>query len=212
MMKRLGNAEQYVAYIDVLGFSTLVETDFDGIVEVYDRMIKRTDIVGKLGLDVSFHVFSDAFIMASPQLTLLVDAVRVLLVKTLFNDLFVRGGVGFGRHIEKSGEGRLQVVSQALVKAVKTEKRITFPCVALDETVVTDESWWPREVPNQHRRLLYFDGIRLVNPCNWYWGQSAGMRVLQLRELHPIHAAKHDWFLRLHSAIMSDEPLVPPTS
>ena len=42
MMKRLGNAEQYVAYIDVLGFSTLVETDFDGIVEVYDRMIKRT--------------------------------------------------------------------------------------------------------------------------------------------------------------------------
>jgi hypothetical protein len=134
----------------------------------------------------------------------------MVLMQTLFNDLLVRGGVGFGRHIEKSGEGRLQVVSQALVKAVQTEKRTNFPCVALDESVVTDESWWPREVPNQHRGLLYFEGIRLVNPCNLGWGQSAGMRVVQLRELHPTHAEKHDWFLRLHSAIMDDEPLVPP--
>ena len=34
----------------------LVEADFDGIIKVYDRMIKSTDIVEKLGLDVSFHV------------------------------------------------------------------------------------------------------------------------------------------------------------
>jgi hypothetical protein len=212
MMKMLGNAEQYVAFIDVLGFSSLIDADFDGIVKVYDKMIESTAVVENLMQDVSLRVFSDAFVMASPQLPRLVGAVQGVLMQTLFNDLLVRGGVGFGRHIEKSGEGRLQVVSQALVKAVKTEKRIIYPCVALDESVVTDENWWPRDVPNQHRGLLYFDGIRLVNPCNVYWGQSARMRVLQLRELHPIHAAKHDWFLRLHSAIMSDEPLVPPMS
>lgn len=175
-------------------------------------MLKSTDLIERLGPDVSFHVFSDTFILASPQLTRLVSAVQGVLWQTLFHDLLVRGGIGFGRHIEKSGAGHLQVVSQALVKAVKTEKRTTFPCVALDESVVTGETWWPREVPNQHRSLLYFDGIQLVNPCNVYWGQSAGMHVLQLRELYPIHAEKHDWFLRLHSAIMSDEPLVPSTS
>ncbi len=102
------------------------------------------------------------------------------------------------------------MVSQALVKAVQTEKRTTFPCVALDESVVTDDSWWPRDVPNQHRALLHFDDTRLVHPCNVVWGQSAGMRVLQLRELHPIHAEQYDWFLRLHSAIMDEGPLVPP--
>jgi len=211
-MKRLGDAEQYVAFIDVLGFSSLVEADYDGIVKVYDKMIESTDIIDKLGQDVSFHVFSDAFVMASPQLPRLVGAIQGVLMQTLFNNLLVRGGVGFGRHIEKSGDGRLQVVSQALVKAVKTENRTSFPCVALDTSVVTDETWWPMDVPNQQRGLLYFDGIRLVNPCNVYWGQSAGMRVLQLREMYPIHAPKHDWFLRLHSAIMSDEPLVPPMS
>ena len=102
------------------------------------------------------------------------------------------------------------MVSQALVKAVQTEKRTTFSCVALDEIVVTDDSWWLRDVPNHHRALLHFDDIRLVNPCNVARDQSAGMRVLQLRELHPIHAEKYDWFLRLHSAIMGEEPLVPP--
>lgn len=206
----LENDEQYVAFIDVLGFSSLVQADFDGIVKVYDKMIESTAIVEKLRPDVSLRVFSDAFVMASPQLSRLVGAVQMVLMQTLFNDLLVRGGVGFGRHIEKSGEGRLQVVSQALVKAVQTEKRTIFPCVALDESVVTDESWWSRDVPNQHRGLLYFEGIRLVNPCNVAWGHSAGMRVLQLRELHSSHAEKHDWFLRLHSAIMGNEPLVPP--
>ena len=72
-MEGLGIAEQYVAFIDVLGFSSLVEADFDGIVKVYDRMIKSTDILEKLGQDVSFHVFSDTFIIASPQLTRLVS-------------------------------------------------------------------------------------------------------------------------------------------
>ncbi len=96
------NAEQYVAFIDVLGFSSLVEADFDGIVKVYDKMIESTAIIKMLRQDVSLRVFSDAFVMASPQLTRLIEAVQGGVMQTLFNDLLVRGGVGFERHIEKS--------------------------------------------------------------------------------------------------------------
>lgn len=61
---------------DVLGFSSLVEANFDGIVKVYDKMIESTAIIEKLRPGVSLRVFSDAFVMASPQLTRLVEAVQ----------------------------------------------------------------------------------------------------------------------------------------
>jgi len=199
----------YVAFIDVLGFSHLVDSDFDDIVQRYDSMINGTAIVETLRPDVSLRVFSDAFILVSSSFERIVGAVQMVLMQTLFNDFMVRGGIAYGRHIEKAGDGRLQVVSEALVKAVRTEKSIRYPCVALDESVITNASWWTPGTRNLHRPLLYFDGLRLVNPCNSMWGSSAAMRVIQLRQAHPNHSDKHDWFLRLHSAIFSDTPLVP---
>ena len=150
-------ANAYVAFVNVLGFSSFAEADFDGLVSTYDHMMKSTVIVEELFPDVSWHIVSDTFILASPELKRLVHAVQGLLTQTLFNDLIVRGGIGFGRHVENTHNVHLQVVSEALVRAARTEKQLGFPCVALDRTVVTDQSWWPSDVPNLYRRLLYFE-------------------------------------------------------
>src|SRR5438445_3071970 len=145
--------EAYVAFVDVLGFSRQVESNFELVVQVYDEMLRSTELVERLRPDVSFHVFSDTFILSSPNLGRLVGAVQGLLMQTLFHDCLVRGGIGFGRHIEKAEAGRLLVVSQALVRAVHTEKRISFPCVTLDPAIVIENDWWPVDKPNLYRGL-----------------------------------------------------------
>jgi hypothetical protein len=130
-------------------------------------------------------------------------------MQTLFHDYLVRGGIGYGKHIEVSDKGNLYVVSQALVQAVEVEKIIKYPCVALHESVQVPADCWISEIENLYRGLLYFDGIRLVNPFNMAWGESAAIRVNMMLDECPEHRPKYEWFLKLFNAVMSDKPLIP---
>jgi hypothetical protein len=51
--------------------------------------------------------------------------------------------------------------------------------------------------------------MTIVNPFNRYWGQSAGVRVMDLRRGHPEHSQKYDWFLSLYDDVSRNEILIP---
>jgi hypothetical protein len=87
-------------------------------------------------------------------------------------------------------------VSAGISKAAALEKKIKWPCVALHPDLeIPDYAW-----ADDRRYLLYFDGLRIVNPFNVAWYKSAGGRVRRMKKEHPAHAAKYDWFLRLFEA------------
>jgi len=103
----------------------------------------------------------------------------------------------------------LYVVSEALVKAVEIEKSVKYPCVSFHPEIQIPDGWWKRDFHPIDRGVLYFDGIKLVNPFNRYWFQSAMTRVAMAASEQPEHKAKHDWFLRLYEAVANGDPLVP---
>jgi hypothetical protein len=202
--------DTYVAVIDVLGFSNIVESEFDRVLEAYESTLDVVKSLSQFRPDVKVSVFSDAIILRSPSFDRLIGAVQMFLWQALFNDLMVRGGIGFGRHDEREKEGQLQIVSQALVRAARIEKHVKHPCVAVDPAIALGGEYWPVGVPNLYRGLVYFDGLRVVNPCNMMWGTSAMTRASQLRDKYPEHAEKWDWFLRLCGAILERRPMIPP--
>src|SRR3989337_3264109 len=139
----------------------------------------------------------------------MIGVIQGLHMLTLGHDCLVRGGIGFGKHIEVHQSNNFLVVSQALVQAVEVEKKIKHPCVALHNSIEVPQDWWNADIPPERRGLMYFEGIRLISPFNIGWGQSAMTRVAQLSVQYPEYNDKYDWFLRLYEAWYSGDPLVP---
>jgi hypothetical protein len=200
----------YVAFVDILGFSSQVRDDFSTVLKIYEDVLNSAQVLHKIRDNVTLRIFSDAFLLTSAQLGPLIGVVQGLNMQTMFNDCMVRGGIGFGDHIEVSDDGNLYVVSKALVQAVDVEKSVSRPCVALHDSIPVPLYYWNPYMNPLERGVLYFDGLRIVNPFNMYWCQSASVRVAQLMERFPTHRAKHEWFLRLYEAVTSGDPLVPP--
>ena len=199
----------YVAFIDVLGFSHRIEHDFTGTLEAYRQLLHGIAFLDPPST-VSLRIYSDALLVSSSDLLPLVKAIHALNMLTLVGDCLVRGGIGYGLHAEQQSGTNTFVVSQALSRAVETEKRIRRPCVALHDSVSIPEFFWLGDADTFLRPLLFFDGIALVNPFNIMWGVSAGHRVEMMREQYPEHREKYDWFLRLYDAVRNREVLVPP--
>lgn len=201
--------ERFVAFVDILGFGAAVLRDFDSAVSIYRDILSRWRWQYKFQPDVPMRIYSDALLLTSGSLGGLVGAIRTLNMLTLMGDCMIRGGIGYGKHIELSEGTNVYVVSEALTEAAKIEKTVRHPCVALSDRIEVPRSWWHPGARNLDRVLLYFDGLVIVNPLSLFWGQSAQMRAAQLAVAHPQHREKYEWFLKLTEAIFSSEQLVP---
>jgi len=204
--------EQYVGYIDILGWSRYVKTDFKNAVKIYDSILEPCDLILKkdLGKSTSIRIFSDAILLVSENLDPILRLANSLQFIVLLQDCLLRGGIARGKHIEFSDQAQLYVVSEPLVRAAELEKEVKKPCIVLDSAALPpiplDKL---KEIPPILRQLLFFEGIWIVNPFNVMWGTSAEMRVTQLKERYPQYSDKYDWFLRLYNAVKSGAPLVP---
>ncbi len=172
----------YVAFVDILGFGRQVLQNFDDTLKIYEDVLNSAAILKDFRKDVNIRIYSDAFLLTSKKLGSLIGVVQGLYMQTLFHDCLVRGGIGFGKHIEIHNEQDSYTVSQALVQALEVEKRIKYPCVALHDSIKVPQEWWNPEIHPVNRGLSFFEGIRLVTPFNIAWGQSAMTRVVQLAE------------------------------
>lgn len=134
----------------------------------------------------------------------MIVSIRTLLFILMMNNCLTRGGIAYGEHAEGEKAGTKFIVSAAISRAVKLEKEVKWPCVALHPDLqIPDEAWAQRA-----RTLLYFDGLRIVNPFSIGLYKSAGGRVRNMKKEHPEHSAKYDWFLRLLEA-HAKERLIP---
>lgn len=201
---------RHAAFVDVLGFSAKVMDDFDGTVALYCELLGHWQIHRKVYEQVELTIYSDSLLLVSDELAPLLQAITSLHMLTMGLSCMLRGGVASGRHVSSCSGSDTYVVSEPLTRAALMERTVINPCVALDESVEVPERWWPVNVPNVHRPILWFEGRRIVNPFHRYWYRSAEIRATELRNRYPSYSAKYDWFLRLYTAVGSNEPLIPP--
>jgi hypothetical protein len=202
---------RFVGYLDILGFSSKVISDFSSTLALYDQIISLMDVVRNVNLpDLTIRVLSDSILLVSPKPTSVLYAANAVHQGALLCDCLVRGGIAAGNHTEVSKDGNLFMVSEPLVLAAKIEQTISFPCVALHPNA-SPSMELAREiaVPNLQRVLLFYQGWWIVNPFSIMWGYSAASRVLALKEKYPQSSGKYDWFLGLYQAVMDDKPLIP---
>jgi hypothetical protein len=128
---------------------------------------------------------------------------------TLLEHCLVRGGIGYGRHVDVQDGDNRYLVSQALVNAFLVEKTVRWPCVALDRSIaIAPKHWCPRTEPIR-RSVVHYQGLNLVCPLNLFWGSTALDRVERMKERNPEHSDKFDWFLMFAEQILMGTELVP---
>ncbi|TMQ57071.1 MAG: hypothetical protein E6K76_11605 [Candidatus Eisenbacteria bacterium] len=202
---------RYVAFLDILGWSSHVLSDFESARGTYDSMLEffRLGTDSFAGVD-AVRIVSDSILVVAPKPWPLLRAVNVLHHATLINDCLLRGGIAFGRHAELGQLPESRIVSEPLIVAARLEKTIRHPCVAIDSSALPEVDCKELLAADVFLRpLLFYEGRWIVKPFNIMWGFSAATRVTQLREKYPEHTPKYDWFLRLYEAVKSRQPLVP---
>jgi hypothetical protein len=202
--------KQYVAYCDVLGFSAAVISDFEATIWVYREFmedVRKWPFPPKARVSV----YSDSILVVGSELPPVLHTVNALCWATLRHKWLIRGGVAYGRYWEETENGNVFVVSDALVRAAAIERTVKVPAVALgDDISLGIEAWVPRFEHGIFKApLLFYEGRTIVNPFGHYWFNSATIHVAALRETHPMHKDKYDWFLALANAVARDEILVP---
>jgi hypothetical protein len=200
---------RYVAFCDILGFSGQLLTNFEKVLEAYTNFAETLSPFAVAEVNVT--MYSDAILITGVALPKVLVAVQNLWFLALSRDLMIRGGIAKGRYWEQRRDAHLLVVSDALVRAVKLEREVRVPAVVLaDDIEIPDAYWQQRFVHGPiYTALLHFRDRNIVNPFNPLWFTSAGVRARNLMEESPVHKDKYLWFLALHQAVASDQPLIP---
>ena len=197
--------DRYVAFVDILGFGRRTLDDFDQIVGAYQQLALMYLDVPDPTRSVDVRLLSDAFILSAPSFEELLSAVQPLHTFALQSGCMIRGGIGFGRHLEAQTDRNYVVVSEALVRAVETERTISHPCVAIHPSVAAADAFVTTDP--FCGGLLEYEGTVFVSPFNIMWGRTARNCARALKHRYPDFRAKYDWFLNVCERYLPpDEP------
>lgn len=127
-----------VAFIDVLGFSSFVESDARSIEPA--RLLALRELLagvkdGAAALDV--RAFSDSITISAPleskAIAQLLKTVLNLQIRFVSGGVLVRGGIAFGKHY---GDETL-IYSEALIRAYELERdKARFPRILIDKNLL----------------------------------------------------------------------------
>jgi hypothetical protein len=206
----------YLAFLDVLGFGGLVLRDWEGARSTYERLIQATEeAAGGKHLNTSVQMISDSIIVKGPELWDVVQNTRFFLQGAVRSRCLIRGAIAAGKHLEYGSGENLQVISEALVRAVALEKVAEHPRVIIDlESVSEQDAWYattPPGMSNVNRMILWKSGYWCVNPFSLVWFRSAVEIVAEMREqnLGTRHQPKYDWFLHFAQDVAVGAPMLP---
>ena len=132
--------DKYVAFLDVMGFSNLVNSGRIEPLESYFEKIN--EVLGKLKRDkanIQCFMISDSIILIAPddlsELRQLFSAIRRIHINLLWRKILVRGAVSFGQ-IYYNPDKNI-IVGKAFIKAYNLEKDMAiFPRVIVDPIIV----------------------------------------------------------------------------
>jgi hypothetical protein len=120
---------------------------------------------------VAWRMISDSIILTSTVPYALLHRASLLQYLSFFNDAWIRGGVGYGLHLEHTENVGLFIVSQALSQAANAEKTASYPRVVLSKDVLEEiqilmrSAKHPFASPWRQLLLQREDGHWCVNPC-----------------------------------------------
>lgn len=132
-------AQKFVAFIDVLGFSNLVNRGNVANLESYfekitEELKKIKDDKGK----IDYLLISDSIILITPDsltgLKDMIHAVRRIQSALLWRKILLRGAVSFGEVY--FSEERNIIVGKGYIKAYLLEKEAKFPRVMIDPEII----------------------------------------------------------------------------
>jgi hypothetical protein len=133
----------YVAFLDILGFSDMVEKDCSGP-SAAAVFLPKLHTVHKMALaharkfvGAKVTQFSDSIILALPynpaEFSAVVDRVAILQQALLQDGILSRGGLSYGKHYSDEEF----IFSDALIRAYKIERdRALFPRVVVDDDLL----------------------------------------------------------------------------
>jgi len=209
----------YLAFLDVLGFGSLVLRDWARARSQYEELIRATnEAAGGVRLNTTVQMISDSIIVKGSELKEVVLNTRYFLQGAVRSRCLIRGAISAGRHVEFSSSGHFQVVSEALSKAATLEKVAEHPRIIIDSESIPDQDGWYETVPrgrsNVTRMMLWRDGYWCVNPFNLAWFRSPVEIVTEMRQEHlgSKHQPKYDWFLRFAQDVAVGAPMLPACS
>jgi hypothetical protein len=138
----VGNSLDYglVAFIDVLGFSSMVEGDSKDktpkylpiFLEVFEEITESA-----AGSECEVKMFSDSIIveteLAPSKVAALIEVSRSMQELFLKRNILVRGGIAFGKHFSNERV----TFSQALINAYHLESKVAkFPRIVISDDVL----------------------------------------------------------------------------
>jgi hypothetical protein len=142
-------ADKYiVAFVDVLGFSSMIQDDPKGetFIPLVERAIQDalvfTNVIRKFGnaTNLEYRIFSDNICFWMPARYHALSCAVMLSVLAEFqlalvcNGVFCRGGVALGYHYASD----YVLYGPALVEAVKIEHSTSSPCISISNAIVED--------------------------------------------------------------------------
>ena len=136
--------KRFVAFCDILGFGSMVESSVDQAIVMYEQLMEDVR-EENLEETVALSVYSDSILMVAESLPPFLRSVQHMWMRTLTNGWLMRGGISHGSYWRKKHDGHLFVVSDALVRAVRIEGSVSYSAIAISREIeLTLPYWVPR--------------------------------------------------------------------
>lgn len=131
--------DKYVAFIDVMGFSNLVNREkIDNLESYFSRITEVLDQIKTDKAEIESFLISDSIILIAPDTTQslkqLLTAIRRIQSALLWKKILLRGSVSFGQ-IYYNKERNI-VVGKGFIKACLLESEANFPRIIIDPSII----------------------------------------------------------------------------
>lgn len=137
---------RFVAFLDILGYRTLIERHIDNIEYIYilNHLLNRIKNPHKHEMKYykltnrDIQLLSDSLIitakMEENNVLKLIQSLSWLQLFLLVKGIIIRGGVSLGKHVETD----LIMMSQALVEAYDLEQKADYPRIVISKKILSE--------------------------------------------------------------------------
>lgn len=131
--------EQYVAFLDVMGFSDLVnKRNVKRLESYFDRIQEVLSSIRTTKTSIQSFLISDSIILIAPgtkkDFENLIIAIRRIQSSLLWKKILLRGAVSYGEVFYENQ--RNIIVGKGFIKAYLLEKEAVFPRVIIDPIII----------------------------------------------------------------------------
>jgi hypothetical protein len=170
-MRHSSEDYSYFAYLDVLGYRSLLKEDRENNELVFkEKLINSFNIFNDVNSSIyHYNAISDSIFIRCNNRDRLLDflsLVKKVYISFIEQGLFLRGGISFGKHFEND---RI-TYSYVLTKAYELEQQVAFyPRIIIDNNIITMMESQKKTLVDSKLILrtgnIYF--LNIIDPENW---------------------------------------------